>query len=66
MKIEDNTNWEQNKCIWVEDGDFEINIEKDEVEIICDWDHGYGGSGTKRMYINRKQLIALLSKMDEV
>ena len=34
MKIEDNTHWEQNKCIWIEDGDFEINIEKDKDEII--------------------------------
>lgn len=66
MKIQDNTDWEQNKCIWVEDGDFDIDIEKDEVEITCDWDHGYGGRGTERMTISREKLLELLAKMDEV
>jgi hypothetical protein len=66
MKIEDNTHWEQTPCIWVEEREFQIDIQKDEVEIVCDWDHGYGGRGTERMVISRQKLLELLSKMDEL
>lgn len=65
MKIEDNTNWETNPCIWIEDGDIEINIEKDIVEIEWNFNGSWeGGSG--RMEIERTKLIELLSKMDDV
>lgn len=66
MHIQDNTHWNENKCILVEDGEFDIDIFKDEVEITCDWDHGYGGSGTERMTISREKLLELLARMDEV
>lgn len=66
MNIYDNTYREQNKCIWIEDDVFEIDIHKDEVEIICDWDYGYASSGSERMTISRKKLLELLAKMDEV
>jgi hypothetical protein len=65
MKIKDNTNWETTPCIWIEDGDIEINIEKETVEIEWNFDGAWeGGSG--RMEIERTKLNELLSKMDDV
>ena len=65
MEIKDNTNWETNPCIWIEDGDIEINIEKDIVEI--EWNfNGTWEGGSGRMEIERTELIELLSKMDDV
>lgn len=63
MKIEEYLEWEDPQ-IWIEEGDFEISIEKDEVEITCNWD-GYSGRGTERMTINRRQLIEILLKIEK-
>lgn len=63
MKIQDNTHWDTNPCIWIEEKCFEIDIQKDEVEITCQWDYGYGGRGIETMCISREKLIELLSKI---
>lgn len=66
MKIEDNTHWKLMPCILIEEDGFEIDIQKDEVEIVCDWHYGYGFRGTERITISRKILLELLSKMDDL
>jgi len=65
MEIKDNTNWETNPCIWIEDGDIEINIEKETVEIEWNFNGTYEGGGG-RMEIDRKKFIELLSKINDV
>ena len=65
MEIKDNTNWETNPCIWIEDDAIEINIEKETVEIEWNFNGGWE-SGSGRMEISRAKLIELLSKMDDV
>jgi len=62
--IHDNTSWETNPCIWIEDGDIEINIEKETVEIRWNYDGAWEGSSGK-MEIERDKLIELLSKLDD-
>lgn len=65
MKIKDNT-YQQTPCIWIEEGDFEIDIEKDQVQIVCNYYFGYSGIGTERMTISREKLLELLHKLDGV
>ncbi len=47
------------------DKPIEINITRDEVEITCDWDYGWGGRGTERMFIPLAQLKALIKELED-
>jgi len=47
------------------DKTIEININRDEVEITCDWDYGWGGRGTERMYMPLAQLKALIKELED-
>jgi len=71
MKIERHI-WQPNFAneIWItEEPDrketFTITLKQGaDVEIEFDWDHGYGGRGTSRMYIPTQQLKDLLNEID--
>ena len=62
MKIEKNLNW-NNPTIYLEDDNFFIDINKDDIEIECNWDYGYGGSGTERIFIKTKFFFDLLKQI---
>lgn len=64
MKIEEHLDWKEPE-IWVENDDWDITINQDEVEIECGWDNGYAGRGTERMTISREKLKELLEKFDK-
>lgn len=64
MKIEKQLNRDE-PIITISEDTFEIEISEKEIEIVCDWDHGYGGRGTERLYIPTmvmKQLIEEILK----
>jgi hypothetical protein len=65
--IEKHLTWEPDFAnqIDIEDDPFTITLKKDEVEIECSWDYGWGGSGTERMYIPLAELKALIKELEE-
>jgi hypothetical protein len=65
MDIEEHLDWTE-PCIWVKHNTFDLDIREDEVEITCDWDYGWGGRGTERMFIDRKTLLGLMEKLDSI
>jgi hypothetical protein len=68
MDIEKNLTWHPsfNNQIDIKDGNFEVTLTsaEDEIEIVCDWDYGYGGRGTERIALSRKLLESLLKELD--
>ena len=66
-KVEKNLTWEPSfpNQIDIEDDTFTVTLKKDEVEIECSWDYGYGGRGTERMYIPLAELKALIKELEE-
>jgi len=51
--------------ITISDDCFELEIFNNEVEIICEWDYGYGGRGTERCYIPIEVLETALREYRE-
>lgn len=47
------------------DKTIEINIDRDQVEITCDWDYGWGGRGTEHMSMPLAQLKALIKELED-
>jgi hypothetical protein len=66
-KIEKHLTWEPDFAnqIDIEDDTFTVTLKKDEVEIECSWDYGWGGRGTERMYIPLAELKALIKELEE-
>lgn len=66
MKINKYLDWEPNfnNEIDIEDGAFTITLKKDEVEIECSWDYGYGGRGSERMTIDLAELKKLIEELE--
>jgi len=67
MKIEKNLDYEPTfkNQITVEDKEFTITLEKEDVEIECSWDYGYGGRGTETMFIKLEVLKDLIKELEE-
>ena len=65
MNIKEHLDWEDPR-IYYEDGTFELDISKQEIEITCDWDYGWGGRGTERIYIPIGVLEELIKKIKKV
>ena len=56
--------YESSSRLMVKDQSFEITLKQGEdIEIEFDWDHGYGGRGTGRMYIPHEILVKLIKEI---
>ena len=67
MKVEKHLDWHPriDNEIWIEEGDFTITLKKDEVEIECSWDYGYGGGGTEYISIPLSRLKELIEELEK-
>ena len=65
MKIEKHLDWE-NPTIYYKEKAFELEISKDEIEITCQWDHGYGGRGTEIIRIPLTAIEGLINEIKKV
>lgn len=52
MKIEKQPHRDEH-IVTISKDTFEIEISEKEIEIVCDWGHGYGGRGTERLYTDK-------------
>lgn len=51
--------------IWITDDNFTITLkEGGDIEIMCNWDYGYGGRGTETMRLPVQMLKDLISELD--
>ena len=64
MKVEKHLDWNE-PHITISDGNFDIEISDVEIEIICEWDYGYGGRGTEQCYIPIEVLETALREYRE-
>lgn len=65
MTIEEHLDWEDPR-IYYKDETFEIDISKQEIEITCDWDYGWGGRGMERIYIPIEVFEELIKKIQNM
>lgn len=61
--IEKYLHWDKPQ-IWVKERCFDIVFTKEEIEITCDWDYGYGGSGTETFTIPTKVMEQLIKEIN--
>jgi len=71
LEIERHLDWKPNfkNEIWVTDkrgqDNFTITLkEGDDIEILFDWDYGYGGRGSERMYLPVELLKDLITELE--
>lgn len=67
MNINKHLNWEPSfrNEINIEEKCFTITIKKDEVEIDCIWDYGYGGRGSESMCIPLAKFKELIAELEQ-
>ena len=67
MKIIKNLNWEPHfkNEIQIEDKSFSIILNKKEMEIMCSWNYGAGGSGAEYFSIPLNQLKTLITDLEK-
>lgn len=63
IEIEEHLEWDKPQ-ISLSKGEFEIEINKDEIEIVHYWDHGYGGRGIERTFIPTHIIKSLIDKIN--
>lgn len=63
MKIEKHLHWDE-PIIEIEKDCFTIEINENEIKITCDWDYGYDGRGTERIYVPTKVIKQLIEEIE--
>jgi len=64
LKVDKHLDWNDPQ-ITISDDFFDIEISGGEVEIICEWDYGYGGRGSERCWIPVEVLETALREYKE-
>lgn len=62
MKIEKQPHRDE-PIVTISKDTFEIEISEKEIEIVCDWDRGYGGRGIERLYIPTRVMKQLIEEI---
>jgi len=62
IEVEKHLDWSQ-PVISCEDGCFDLEIKKNEIEITCSWDNGFGGSGSETIFVNIDELLKLVDEL---
>lgn len=67
MKVEKHLDWFPSfkNQIDITTGKFEITLKNGDVEILCDWDYGYGGRGSEWTSIPLVELKALIKELED-
>lgn len=64
MKIIKHLDWRL-PSIEIDDGAFNIEITNGSVDILCEWDHGWGGRGSESVSIPTQTIVDVLSEFTD-
>lgn len=63
LVVEKNLTWGNQSSIDIMKNTITVSLTKTEVEVLCDFDYGYAGRGTERIYFSLELLEELIQQI---